>query len=148
MAQSNAKTVDAYIQSLPPERAEIIGKIRALLKQNMPQRLTETMRWGMISYEVPLKTYPNTYNKMPLSYAALAAQKHHYAIYLNNMYMSKINTQKVLSAFEAMGVKPNMGKSCIRFTKLDKIPLDTILQVYKNETLERFIASYETARKK
>lgn len=147
MAASNAKTVEEYISSLPDNRAEVIRAIRNLFLEHLPEGFVETMNWGMISYEVPLETYPDTYNKKPLSYAALAAQKSNYAIYLNNMYMSKENTNKIINAFSNIGVKPNMGKSCIRFTKLNKIPIDEIVEVFASSTIESFIKEYEDSRK-
>lgn len=147
MAASYAKTVEEYIDSLPDSRADVIRKIRNLFLEHLPKGFVETMNWGMISYEVPLETYPDTYNKKPLSYAALAAQKNNYAIYLNNMYMSKKNTNKILKAFSNIGVKPNMGKSCIRFTKLNRIPIDEIVEVFASSTLESFIKEYEDSRK-
>ena len=148
MASSIAKTVEQYRNSLPDNRAELIRTIRTLFLEHLPEGFEETMNWGMISYEVPLETYPNTYNKKPLLYAAIAAQKNNYAIYLNNMYMNSGNHDKIAKAFNKIGVKPNMGKSCIRFTRFDKIPVDAIVKVFASSTLESFIKEYEDSREK
>jgi len=146
MAYSEEKTVSAYIESLPEERRNVIKIVRKLILENLPEGIVEAMNWGMICYEVPLETYPNTYNKKPLMYAALAAQKNHYAIYLTGAYMDEEKMKAVIAGFNEMRIKPNMGKSCIRFTKLEKIPLDAILKVVKETSLSEFIKGYEKSR--
>ena len=70
--QSNAKTVKQYISGLPEDRKKAIETVRKEILKNLPDGYEEAMSWGMISYQVPLKTYPDTYNKKPLMYAALA----------------------------------------------------------------------------
>ena len=82
MVKSTAKTVNEYIKSLPPERAEVIQAVRKVILENLPKGYEEVINWGMISYEIPLKTYPTTYNKKPLLTAALAAQKNYYSLQL------------------------------------------------------------------
>src|SRR4029078_6325705 len=82
MARSTASTVDEYLASLPEERRAVISAVREVVLRNLPAGYQETMNWGAISYEVPLERYPTTYNGQPLSFAALAAQKNHYALYL------------------------------------------------------------------
>ena len=66
--QSDAKNVSDYIASLPPERQAAMQEVRKVILENLPEGYQETMDWGMISYEVPLEVYPDTYNKKPLSY--------------------------------------------------------------------------------
>ena len=68
---------------LPAERRAVVAAVRDLVLKNLPDGYVETINWGMISYEVPLERYPATYNQQPLSFVAVAAQKNHYAIYLN-----------------------------------------------------------------
>jgi len=143
MAASTAKTVEEYIKSLTPEKQEIVSFVRSKLLENMPENIVENMNWGMISYEIPLNYYPKTYNNKPLMYAALAAQKNYYSIYLTNCYINEDNMNKLLEAFDKIGVKPNMGKSCIRFTRLNKIPLDTIAEIVSSTTVDGFINEYE-----
>ena len=86
MVQSKAGSVEEYIAELPPERAAVIEEVRELVLDNLPEGVEETMNFGMISYEIPLERYPETYNGQPLMYVALAAQKHHYALYLHSVY--------------------------------------------------------------
>src|SRR5690349_6776635 len=86
MARSAANTVEEYLEELPAERRAVISTVRKVILNSLPKGYQETMNWGMISYEVPLSRYPTTYNGQPLAYAALAAQKNHYAVYLNGIY--------------------------------------------------------------
>ncbi len=82
MFTSKADSVYEYIRSLTPDRREIIEAVRTIILTNLPRGYVETINWGMISYEVPLSTYPNTYNKKPLSLAALASTKTQFSLYL------------------------------------------------------------------
>ena len=84
MVSSKATSPAAYLASLPPERRKVIAVVRAVVKKHLPAGYVETMNWGMLAYEVPLKRYPDTYNKQPLMYLALAAQKNNYALYLTS----------------------------------------------------------------
>ena len=148
MVQSNATTMDDYLKELPEERREMMNEIRNVILENLPEGYEERMNWGMISYEIPLETYPDTYNKQPLSYVAVASQKRHMAIYLMGCYMDQKQTKLLHDAFSDLGVKPNMGKSCVRFTKLEKIPLDTIGKLVGMMSVEDYIKRYESSRKR
>ena len=79
--QSKANTVKQYLNELPNDRKKAISIVRQTILENLPEGYDEVMNWGMITYEVPLETYPNTYNGKPLMYAALASQKNHMSIY-------------------------------------------------------------------
>lgn len=84
MARSKETTPAAYLASLPPERREVISAVRDIVKKRLPKGYVESMSWGMLAYEIPLSRYPDTYNKLPLIYIALAAQKNNYAIYFSS----------------------------------------------------------------
>ncbi len=148
MVQSKATNVEDYLNELPEDRRVIISNIRGKILENLPNGYEETMNWGMISYEIPLERYPDTYNGQPLGVASIASQKNHLAIYLMGCYMVPEQTKKLLKAFDQMGIKPNMGKSCIRFTKLEKIPLDTIIELIRDFPVEDYIQHYEEIKKK
>ena len=75
MVSSAAKTIDAYLAELPPERRAVIAAMRDRVNAHLPPGYEETMNWGMITWQIPLARYPITYNKQPLAYVALAAQK-------------------------------------------------------------------------
>lgn len=124
--QSKAKTVQEYIHSLPEDRRLQIKKVRAVIRKNLPKGYKEAMNWGMISYEVPLSVYPDTYNGQPLGYAALASQKNHMAVYLSSVYSNKALRKKFEAEFKESGKRLDMGKSCIRFKKVEDLPLDVI----------------------
>ena len=145
--QSKAKSVAQYLKELPDDHQEAITEIRNLILDNLPNGYVESMSWGMISYEIPLEIYPDTYNKQPLGVVAIASQKNHMAIYMMGCYMVPNQQEKLLKAYKEMGVKPNMGKSCIRFTKLEKIPLDTIVELIRDFPVDEYIKQYESVKK-
>jgi len=146
MVSSNAKTVGEYIAELPEARADVVSAVRELLLANLPQGLEETMNWGMISYEVPFNVFPNTYNKQPLMFAALAAQKHHYSIYLSSIYAIEEIRAKFEADYLATGKRYDVGKGCIRFRKLEDLPLDVVAKAVASVSMEEFIDAYTALR--
>jgi hypothetical protein len=148
MPRSVATTVEEYLAELPEERREVIASVRAIIKKNLPHGYEETMRWGMISYEVPLTRFANTYNKQPLSYAALAAQKNYYAVYLNCISACSEREARLRAEFEKAGKKLDIGKACIRFKRLEDLALGAIGKAIAEVPVDKFIASYEASRKK
>jgi uncharacterized protein YdhG (YjbR/CyaY superfamily) len=74
---TNQAEIEAYLADLPDDRREAIEEVRQVILENLPEGYEEAFNWGMITYQVPLETYPDTYNKKPLMYAALASQKNH-----------------------------------------------------------------------
>ncbi len=148
MVQSKAKTVAEYLDELPKEPRAVIAAVRKVIKKNLPKGYKEGMNWGMIVYEIPLKRYPVTYNGKPLCIAALAAQKNYFAVYVMCVYGS-VNREKWLrDEFKKAGKRLDMGKCCIRFKKLEDLPLHVIGQVIAEVPVEQYIEIYEDARKK
>jgi hypothetical protein len=146
MASSKAGTVEEYLQELPEERRAVVSAVRDVVLRNLPQGYREGMGFGMIGYVVPLEDYPDTYNRQPLAYAALAAQKNYYALYLNCVYQDPAQEQRLRDEFAKAGKKLDMGKSCLRFKKLDDLPLDAIGTLIAGTPPAAFIAQYERAR--
>ena len=146
MVSSNATTVAGYLAELPPDRRAEIERVRALINDALPEGYREGMGYGMIGWVVPLERYPSTYNKQPLAYAALAAQKNSNSLYLNCVYASKERTERLKSAFAAAGKRLDMGKSCIRFKKAEDLALDAIRDEIASITPDEFIQLYEEAR--
>ena len=144
--RSEAATPEDYIANLPPARAEAVAIVRKVILDNLPEGYEETMNWGMISYEVPLERYPDTYNRQPLGYAALASQKRHLAVYLSAIYMSEEAREKFEADYRATGKRFDVGKSCVLFRKLDDLPLDVIGEAIASMSVEAFIQTYEKAR--
>jgi len=146
MVKSQAATVEAYLAELPPERRAIVEAVREVVLANLPDGYRETMNWGMITYEIPLARYPDTYNGKPLMYAAIAAQKHHISLYLMGAYQDSEQETELKAGFANAGKKLDMGKSCVRFRKLEDLPLDVIGRVVASTSPDAFIAAYEARR--
>ncbi len=146
MVSSAAKTVDAYLAELPPERRAVIAAMRDRVNAHVPPGYEETMNWGMITWQIPLARYPITYNKQPLAYVALAAQKNNYALYLTGVYAAGEQARKLRAGAAALGKKLDMGKSCVRFRNIDDLPLDAIGELIASMSVEAYIASYEARR--
>lgn len=148
MVSTSTTTPTDYLASLPPDRRNIISAVRDLILQNLPEGYQETINWGMLSYEVPLETYPDTYNKKPLSYIGLAAQKNYNSLYLMSVYQDPADYQELMNAFDQLGVKPDMGKSCIRFKNLEQLPLETISRLIAKTSVSDFIETTKALQNK
>lgn len=147
--QSKAKTVTEYLKELPAERREALSVIRKVILDNLPEGFKEGIQYGMIGYFVPLELYPKGYlddPEQPLPFAALASQKNHMAVYLMGIYGDKKNEEWFKKEYKKTGKKMNVGKSCVRFTKLDDVPLELIGQVIAKASVKEWIKRYEAAR--
>ena len=147
---TNVKTPEKYLASLPPDRRKTLQKVREIIKKNLPAGFEEGMQYGMVSYFIPLSAYPNGYlndKKTPLPYIALASQKHHMAIYHMGIYGSLDGEKWIKDEYEKAGKKLDMGKSCIRFKKLEDLPLDIIGQAAAIVNPDQYINLYEQSRK-
>jgi hypothetical protein len=145
--QSKTKTVDAYLEELQEERREIISRLRELILENLPKGYEETMQYGMISYIIPFDKFPDTYNKQPLAYMSLASQKNYISLYMNNIHSDPKLEEWFKGEFEKSGKKLDMGKSCVRFKKLEQLPLDVIGKAVAYTSVDEFIKIYKHARK-
>ncbi|MFL5385103.1 MAG: DUF1801 domain-containing protein [Longimicrobiaceae bacterium] len=148
MAKSSAATVEEYLAELPEDRRESLSRVREVVLRNLPAGYEERMNWGLISYEIPLARYSKTYNRQPLTYAALGSQKNYCAVYLMNVYGDGEQARRFKEAFKKAGKKLDMGKSCVRFRSADDLALDAVGEVIASTTPEQYIAIYEKAREK
>jgi len=146
MARTNATTVDAYLAELPDERRAVMSAIRELILKNLPKGYRESMNWGMISYEIPLEVFPDTYNGQPFGYVALAAQKNYYALHLMGVCVDSKQREVLEKGFAKLGKKMDMGKGCLRFKKVEDLPLDTVAKVIASATPEKLMARVKTLR--
>jgi uncharacterized protein YdhG (YjbR/CyaY superfamily) len=146
MARSDATTPDEYIAALPDDRREAVAEVRRVIRDNLPNGYTEGMAYGMIGWYVPLETFGDTYNGQPLGLASLASQKNHIALYLNNVYGNPELDAWFRDRWAQSGKKLDMGKSCVRFRRLDDIPLDVIAEAIARSDLASFLAQYEGTR--
>lgn len=138
--KSKAVTVQEYLSELPEDRQDQISKVRQIILNNLPAGYEEVMNWGMITYQVPRSIYPDTYNKQPLMYAALASQKNHMAVYLSGIYMLEKEQKNFEMAYRETGKRFDVGKSCVRFRKLDDLPLDLIAKTIAILPMDVFVA--------
>ena len=145
--RSNAATVEACLNELPPERREMIEIVRQVILDHLPEGYVEAVRRGMISYEVPLESYPDTYNGQPLSYAALASQKNYVSLYLMAFYGDEALRERFETAYCATGKRLHVGKSCVRFRKLDDLPLDLVAEMIAAVSVDENVAQAKAARR-
>jgi len=143
---SDAATVQGYISELPEERQFAISTVRKIIMENLPEGYEEVMNWGMITYQVPLSDYPDTYNKKPLMYAALASQKNHMAVYLIGIYMDDQTRHSFEAKYLATGKKYDVGKSCVRFRKLEDLPLPLIGEAIAAYSVDAFVNQWKQLR--
>jgi hypothetical protein len=148
MFQNNAKTIAEYVASLPPERQRVVRQLRSFVKKHLPKGYKEQIGWGAITYAVPLKVLPDTYNGEPLCYAAIAAQKNYYSLYLMSAYGDPKQMKWMADEFKKRGKKLDMGKSCLRFKSLDDLPLDVVGEVVASTPMDAYVARYRDIRKK
>lgn len=147
MAVSKATTVEGYLSELPPDRREVVSAVRKMVLRHLPKGYEEAMAYGMIGYGIPLARYPDTYNRQPLGYVAIAAQKNYYSLYLMCAYTDTDDERELEAAFAKAGKKLDMGKSCVRFKRLEDLPpLDEIGKIIARTTPDEFIARYEAMR--
>lgn len=147
MVQSEAQSVEDYLADLPDDRLDAIEEVRDVVLQNLPAGYEERMQYGMIAYVVPLETYPETYNGQPLGYAAIASQKRHMAVYLTGLYMDDDLRDAFETEYKATGKRWDVGASCVRFRKLDDLPLDVIGKAVGALPVDRLIELYESSRR-
>ena len=141
-----AETVEDYLSGLPDDRRVAIAEVRDTIVANLPDGIVETMAWGMVAYQVPLEVFPDTYNKKPLLYAALASQKNYMAVYLHSIYMNEGQAEWFKDAYIETGKKLDMGKSCVRFKKIEQLPVDLIGQAIARVTLDEFLGYYRAVK--
>ena len=142
MVTSKATTIEEYFAELPDDRRDAIAEVREVILENLPDGYVEAMSWGMITYEIPLETFPDTYNKKPLLYAALASQKNHMAVYLHSIYMNDDDADWFKQRYLDTGKKLDMGKSCVRFKRIDQLPVELIGEAIAKVTVDEFLDYY------
>jgi hypothetical protein len=134
------KEIDSYLKTLPEDRRSAIVALRKVILENLPDGYEESFAFGMLSYQVPLSVYPDTYNKKPLMYAALASQKNHMALYLCNVYGLPALREKFAAGFERAGKKLDMGKACVRFKHLSDLPLEVVAGAVRATPMQKYVA--------
>jgi hypothetical protein len=146
--ESQAATVEEYLASLPEERRRAIQAVRKVILDNLDPGYREAMQYGMIGYCVPHSIYPAGYHcdpRQPLPFAGLASQKNHMALYLMGLYGHQPLADEFRRAWEKTGKRLDMGKSCIRFKRVEDLALDVIGDTIRQLTVDKYVAQYEKA---
>jgi len=137
---NNPISISEYLSKLPESQRNNILAVRKMILSNIDKGFVESINWGMISYEVPLSICPITYNMKPLFFAGISGNKNTISLHLMCIYMNNNFVTQLEKEFERMNVKPNMGKSCIRFKNVESIPLKTIGKIINKVTLKKFLS--------
>ena len=150
--QSKAQSPELYIAELPDDRKIAMQKLRAIVLKNLPKGFEEVIDYGMLTYVVPHSIYPNGYHcdpKMPLPFFSMASQKNTINIYHMAVYLDKDLYNWFVSEYpKHSSLKLDMGKSCIRFKKIDAIPYDLIGELLAKIIVENWIEMYEKVLKR
>jgi len=146
MVTGSATSVDEYLAEIEPDRRADVEQIRDMILENLPDGHVEAMRWGMITYEVPLDLYPDTSNGQPLMFLALAAQKRHLALYLTNVAFVPGGEERFKARYLETGKKLDMGRSCLRFKTANDLAVDLVAETIRSTSLDEFIEGYEAGR--
>jgi len=150
--QSKATTPEQYLSELPEDRKEAMLKLRNAIKENLPQGFEEVISYGMLGYVVPHSIYPSGYHcdpKLPLPFINLASQKNFIALYHMGIYANKNLESWFVSEYpKHVKTKLDIGKSCIRFKKMEDIPFDFIGELAAKVSVEDWISNYEKAFRK
>ena len=145
----DADSVQKYLEQLPPDRREVMERLRSVVLENLPEGFEEDIGYGMMGYNVPKSTYPAGYRPTPgepLPFLGLASQKNHIAIYHMGIYMAPdLLTWFTDEYSKRMTTKLDMGKSCIRFKNPKTIPYDLIGELCRKMTVDEYVRLYEEA---
>ena len=139
---------EEYIDSLPADRRAAINKIRAAVNKGLPKGYKEGIQYGMLGWFVPHSIFPSGYHcdpKQPVPFVGLASQKNYMSLYLMCIYSDEKDRARFEKEWAKSGKKLDMGKSCVRFKKLEDIPLDVIADAIARVPVEKFLATYEGA---
>jgi len=150
--KSNATSVDQYMQELPDDKREAMQKLRDAILKNLPDGFSEEMGYGMMGYSVPHSIYPDGYHcdpKQALPFVALASQKNFIALYHMGIYANPQIYQWFVEEYPKHSkAKLDMGKSCVRFKKMDQIPFKLLGELMTKVSVQEWIETYETNYKK
>lgn len=143
-----ATSVDDYINQLDEDRQTAMTKMRKVIKKNLPKGFQETLNYNMPAFVVPHKTYPDGYHcdpKLPLPFVSFASQKNFIALYHMGLYANPDLHKWFVEEYpKHCKRKLDMGKSCIRFKKMEEIPYELIGELCAKMSPKDWIEIYET----
>lgn len=144
--RSTRAEVRAYLDGLEPGRCEVIAPVRATILDALPDGYEEATDGRMLLYQVPLTVYPDTYNRQPLLYVALAPQARYYSLYLMSIYSSPEAAATFEADYRATGKRYDVGKSCVRFRTLDDLRLGVVRDAIAGTPVTTFVERAKAAR--
>jgi hypothetical protein len=144
--QIKANNPEEYISQLHDDRKEAISKLRRVILDNLPEGFVETIGYGMIGYVVPHSIYPKGYHcdpKLPLPFMNIASQKNFVVLYHMGLYADESLMGWFMNEYpKHCKSKPDMGKSCLRFKKMDQIPYELIGELTAKVSCSEWINTY------
>ncbi|MCQ9640838.1 DUF1801 domain-containing protein [Chryseobacterium sp. WG14] len=147
-----SKSIEDYISKIPEDRQEAFRKLADIINTNLPEGFEDATNYGMIGWVVPLKTYPAGYHcaaNTPLPFINLASQKNFIALYHMGLYSTPELLEWFVAEYPKYSTrKLDMGKSCVRFKKVEDIPFELIAELSKKMTPEDWVSIYESQYKK
>ena len=148
MPKPTPASPDAYVAGLPEDRQAIVSALRDLLNAHKPDGVVECIQYGMLGWAVPHGVYPDGYHcnpAEPVPYAHVANQKAKVSLYLFCLYVDSELVEWFRASAQAAGYRLDMGKSCIRFKRLEDVPLELLAEALQRMPLEGFLARYTAA---
>ena len=146
----SVNSVDEYVDAIPADRRDVFQKLRQIAKENLPKGFEEGLSYGLPAFVVPFSLYPKGYHcrpEEPLPFISIAVQKNFYGFYHMGIYSYPELLQWFRDEYEKENIgKPDMGKSCLRFKKPEKIPYNLLARLCKKITVEEWIGFYEKSR--
>lgn len=139
-------TSDDWIAHLPEPQADTARRACELVRAAIPAGYTEAIAPGMVTWTVPLARYPDTYNRQPLAYIALAARKTGCALYLTGVYQDPQADARLRTAYAQAGQKIDLGKSCLRFGRFEDLHADAVAAEIASLPVAAFIAQHKAVR--
>jgi hypothetical protein len=145
-------TVEEILANVPEERHAAFNKLHQIIVKNLPKGFEPAISYGGLGYVIPHSLYPDGYHykpEEPLPFAGLASQKNSINFYHMGIYSDPQLLKWFVDEYPKHSKqKLDMGKSCIRFKKMDQIPFDLIGELMKKTTPKQWIATYESMLKK
>ena len=141
-----AKNVDEYLKGLPPVRRQALASLRATILQNLPSGYEEGIQYGVIGYYVPHSICPDGYHtdsKQPVPFISLASKKSGMTLNFFGVYVDSAAKERFVSAWKESGHKLDMGAACVRFKKLEDVPLDVVGEAVASLPVDAFLEKYE-----
>jgi uncharacterized protein YdhG (YjbR/CyaY superfamily) len=142
---STATSVDQYIAELPDERRDAFVRLFSIIRQNIDPKFTEAIGYGIPGWDISKAVYPPGYHvepTLPVPFLGVANQKHYIALYHMGLYADQDLLNWFTTEYSKTGQKLDMGKSCIRFKKMDKIPYALIAELAGKMSLDEYLALY------